>query len=451
MEPPSLPSSVFCAMPQAPSVRERSRITKALAFAWCLVALLTLSGPAKAVADPDRHTGMRSNADLVFPIIAWNIVSPRHHKTDTEDLFILMKDAGFTVAGFVPTEALDDVHSAGLKAIVYDDTLSAMIRGAIPGSAPDKSMVDRLTKVVAETAEHPATLGYFLTDEPSGNMFHTLGAIVDLLEEKAPGKLPYISYFPSYADAKALGETRFSDYVSNAFVVAKSWFFSDCFYALYQDGVQRSGYWYDLSARREAALAAGRPVLQTVLCTAHFRYAEPTEATLRWQVYTGLTYGAKGVQYFTFLNAYQGNYRLAPLDGFGRKTPTYDMVRRINEGLHRLGPVVSRLTSSRVYFVGQSPEGQPGADQTSLVQSFQNPFDALVGEFSDTERNTYVMITNLSLDASEHCAPVYRDKAVSVEKLCQYRGTWVPFADEQVWLAPGEGVLLRVNLGTSKR
>ena len=83
-----------------------------------------------------------------------------------------------------------------------------------------------------------------------------------------------------------------------------------------------------------------------VLSNAHFTYAEPSPAGLRFQAYTTLAYGGRGISYFTYVSPNSGNYRLAPIDQFGHKTPTWEMLRNVNLQIHALAPTM--ITTERV-------------------------------------------------------------------------------------------------------
>ena len=70
-------------------------------------------------------------------------------------------------------------------------------------------------------------------------------------------------------------------------------------YALVGQG-ERPSYFENLEVIRREALRAEVPFASIVLATPHDPYRDPTEADLRWQVYTSLAYGARGILYFTY-------------------------------------------------------------------------------------------------------------------------------------------------------
>jgi hypothetical protein len=98
------------------------------------------------------------------------------------------------------------------------------------------------------------------------------------------------------------------------------------------------------------------------------------------------------------------------------------------------------LKSERVYFTGTAPEGQESLTQDSFVKGLD--FDALVGDFLDANGVKYSLITNLSLTKSQRCDPKPAE-GIALEMLCPYEGIWKAYIGERMWLAPGQGLLLR--------
>lgn len=128
-------------------------------------------------------------------------------------------------------------------------------------------------------------------------------------------------------------------------------------YALLGDGTVGAGYFRNLETMRAEALRSNLPFWNIVLSAAHYNYADPTDAGLRFQLYTTLAYGARGISYFTYFTPNIGNYRLGPIDQFGHKTATWDMLRNVNLQLHRIGPAYVKLRSLGVFHYPDVPEG----------------------------------------------------------------------------------------------
>ncbi len=124
-----------------------------------------------------------------------------------------------------------------------------------------------------------------------------------------------------------------------------------------EGGGLRSLYFPNLEAIRAASLQTGIPFWNIVLSNSHFNYAEPSMAGLRFQMYTTLAYGGRGISYFTYFAPDVGNYRLAPVDQVGARTPTWDLLRQVNRQIHCLGPIYLHLKSVNVFHTGEIPDG----------------------------------------------------------------------------------------------
>ena len=82
-------------------------------------------------------------------------------------------------------------------------------------------------------------------------------------------------------------------------------------------------------------------------------HPDPTEGKMRWQMYTALAYGYKGLLCFTYSTDYDpGSYgdpadrdtwALIGLDG--NPTPKYYIVQDINGEIENLAPILNKLTS----------------------------------------------------------------------------------------------------------
>jgi hypothetical protein len=188
------------------------------------------------------------------------------------------------------------------------------------------------------------------------------------------------------------------------------------------------------------ALRHDLPFWNIVLGNAHFHYAEPTEAGLRFQLYTTLAYGSRGISYFTYFTPTIGNYRLAAIDQFGNKTRTWDMLRNVNLQLHQLGKVYVTLKSVHVFHHPEVPEKCSGMPTSRLGITVSGD-NLLVGEFEAPDGQPFAMVVNKSLRNSTF----FQMKFSTPGQICHvnvYTGKTEPWCGEHQWLAPGQGMLL---------
>ena len=178
---------------------------------------------------------------------------------------------------------------------------------------------------------------------------------------------------------------------------------------------------------------------------------------MRWQIYSSLSYGARGVLYFTYGTPKTFEFPRGGglIDAAGRRTRTWYDAQRINANIKQLGPTLMKLTSTRVVRV------DPESDASKRLQGMAlrnltppNEFggdpanDYLVGLFKHQDGRRGVLLTNYRFayrarPTVEFDAPV--DQVLEVN---QQTGREVPVLDEspeidglQVSLDGGEGRL----------
>ncbi|MFD0714532.1 hypothetical protein [Paenibacillus sp. GCM10027626] len=121
----------------------------------------------------------------------------------------------------------------------------------------------------------------------------------------------------------------------------------------------------------------------------------PTENQIRYQVYTNLAYGAKGLIYFT--------YQTPPADwGFhdglilpdGTKNASYYGVKNINAEVMNLGCYLQSLTSQAVYHTGTIPEGATALPNDFFIRPADSSQPLVISYFKDENGKKYVFIVN---------------------------------------------------------
>ena len=370
-----------------------------------------------------------------FAVLAWSWV-PGDADTLNE-----IHACGFNLAGFVAPESLDAVAAAGLKAIVSDP--STHVRDSHV-NYEEVRIRPAVQKLVTQTAQHPAVFGYYLRDEPNSRMFPALARYAAAFRQAAPQARCYINLFPNYASSSQLGNATYEEHLEQFITTVRPSFVSYDHYALMEDGSLRDGYFRNLEAVRSAALTHDLPFWNIVLANAHFTYAEPTAAGLCFQAYTTMAYGGRGISYFTYICPATGNYRLAPVDQFGHKTPTWDMLRNVNLQIHALAPTLVKLKSVGVVHHPDVPTGCRGLDQSRHVAELSGSGRFVLGEFEGAQGEAYVMVVNKDLHQSTDFGIRFKQEG-SIVQTNAYTGKEQKWAGENNWLAAGQGMLLHVK------
>jgi hypothetical protein len=410
-------------------------------FTQRIFALLLVPFTLVAAARSQTMTQVKPVSPREFVIMAWGS-SP----TDPVQL-AGMKEAGLNVSGFCRPEDLDHVKAAGLACFVDDSRVNDYDWEKLPA---DAELRQRVTAAALAIKDHPTALGFFLRDEPSAALMPGLGRVAALVKEALPDRWPYVNLFPTYANERQLGTPDYESHVRKFLRDVHPPFLSWDNYSLI-NGEMLDRFYTNLEIIRRLALEAGIPFWNCILGNSHFFYMEPSEATLHLQVYSTLAYGGRGIQYFTYLTPQVGNYRLGALDPFGHRTPTWDMLRRVNLEIHALAPWLVRLSSTGVYHSDRVPEGaQPMSGSRWVEQVNASTGDKsfaaryLLGEFKGEDGRPYLMLVNRDLSHSIHFSIKLKQPHLHIKRISPYTSQEEDFGGEMDWLAPGAGILLKL-------
>lgn len=378
-----------------------------------------------------------------FALMAWGASPSNARQLD------LMKQAGLNISGFCAPDQLDAVHAAKMSCLVTDPRANAYTWTQMPDRTEIRSEIDSLVK---EVKGHPAALGFFLRDEPEASMFPGLGEVESALRKAMLGALLYVNLLPNYGTPKRMGAPTYEAYVQKFLQDVHPPMLSYDDYSLF-NGKMLSRFYTNLGSIRSAALKAGIPFWNVILSDTHFTYTDPSIATLRLQAYSTLAYGGRGIEYFTYYAPAVGNYRLAPIDQFGHRTPTWYMLRNINDQVRELAPWLNKLHSTGVYHSAPLPTGAKPIAGSHLVKqilaaTYQDPpvpAEYFIGEFKDAQGHSFLMLVNKSLKYSFQYVIHLKQKGKHLAQISPYTGQIESRGIENDWLAPGAGALFEVK------
>jgi hypothetical protein len=453
----------------AGNVSQRINTVKRSATLMAALAFWGAGSPARTPpADPAAPPGQaglhpfRPAADF-FPIVTWDRRDAWHHlgpsaEADLRDA----ADCGFTVVGFVRPDDLPVCEKLGLAAIVAPAAGQPWFRTWRALSDED---IDRgVRAMVQQAAGSKAVFGYTLMDEPGAAAFPKLARAVAAVDKAAPGKLAHVNLYPSSAkpgaaDQSQLGVATYAEYLERFVADVRPQFLSYDNYMVafsddLQDAAKGAGYFTNLLEVRRVAERHGLPFWNTVCCN-QIRPATPvpSPANLALQAYTTLAAGGRGLTWFRYR---QGNYAYAPVDNAGRKTETWRYLQLINRQVRTLGPVLTRLRSTGIYFTAPAPDKVlpvlPGRVVTRVrVTSSPRGLGAvtpgiMVGEFTDETGTDYVMLVNLSLERSANVKFETAKQHTARRTISAEDGRLTPLDGQHGhWLTAGQGVLIRLE------
>ena len=407
-----------------------------------------------------------------FMIMPWNMMDPNNPALgyfNNPAQFEIMKDCGFNTAPLMVPSLLASCQQAGLKGWLIDPGLQTLLDNYLfDGVVPTDPQIEEAVEAMVNTYDaNPAVFGYFVWDEPGGSWFPKIAKVVAEIRKRST-KPWYVNLLPTYASAMTqLQSESYDAYVTNFITTVQPQFLSYDHYALMADGTMRTGYWenmnrfYSIARQRDLPVipiiqSVGQSVWQSVngVDTLVPYYRITSEADLRFQVFTHLAYGAKGMQYFTYFTpVLDGSYQGGPIDPSGNKTAAWNAMQNVNRRLKILGPALLGLRWEKSYHFGNLPAeyGVTGHVTDSLVQDVRNPDDTtpdvLVGELKDSSGVDYLMVVNKSLTNTITPNITFKSTPQTVLEYGRTGGTLEAWGGRSRSLAPGEGMLLLVNPG----
>jgi hypothetical protein len=408
-------------------------------------ALLLLAAALAACASGEGSTS--SSAEPVrdlFPIMPWELQPEKQAFLDEPRHGIeSLRACGFDTVAFVRPDQLAKVEEAGMRALVgRPSDLRLNWR-----TMSDRAILDHVKRLVEESGESEALIGYFIADEPSASEFRALGKAVAAVKRLAPGKLAYINVWPNYASRSQLGTNTYAQYLARYLAVVKPQFLSYDNYAVQysldlRNQARAAEYFTNLLQVRRLALRHGLPFWNAVSSNQIRPYTTtPSPANLALQAYTTLAAGGRGLTWFTYYAG--GRYRYAPIDDAGRRTATWSYLRTVNRQVQTLKPILRRLRSTGVYFTSPPPANGLPRLPGKLIRSVRSPTAVLVGELAGEKGERYAMVVNLSLTRSAKV--VVRGQAKQIRRVSPVDRSLRPLAaDGSLSLRAGQGALLRL-------
>jgi hypothetical protein len=369
-----------------------------------------------------------------FPLAAWSYF-PRYD--GTLDEYQTYKNANLTMVQ-APIDQINNAIDAGLKVVSGINLYESRPRLKLFMDYP--------------TEDCNSVCALMLDDEPDLTLFDEIGEQTRYIyDNDNRGSIPFVNlqagnliYLDSYLE------------MVNPAVL--------CYdhYPIYFDGTDRTTFYSTMERFRQRSLEAGIGFMGFPLVTAHKNtYRQPSESDLRWQVYSFITYGAKGIWYY--------NYRIGDPDfdegmvthADGTPTETYYLVKDVNAELQALGPILLQLKSTDVFHTGLSiPDGTVQYED-GCMEAF-NSFSGdefIIGAFENQDfpgDDVYIMIMNkrhsantTSLEEAAVASFTLKQPYSKVYKYESLTGNQVELTQNQgvysLTINGGQGILLRIT------
>jgi hypothetical protein len=297
-----------------------------------------------------------------------------------------------------------------------------------------RAVVTRAGLKPEELPESPACWGYSLRDEPSAAAFADLRKEVDAIRAARPRRFGYINLFPNYANEEQLGTKTYAEHVARFADEVDTDVLSMDHYPMLQPNADgRAGYCENLEVMRREALRKGVPFWSFFNTMPYGPHFDPTEHSLRWQIFTSLAYGAKGLLYFCYWTPRGGEFPKggAIITAEGRKTRHYDQARRLNAAVKALGPTLMRLTSTgvcRVAGAAVTAEALQGTPLRTLEGAATAEY--LLGGFRHADGRRALLLNNYDFLYTAWTTVEFGVDLAQVREVSQETGEEIPVTDD---------------------
>ena len=316
-------------------------------------------------------------------------------------------------------EALTFAENSGMKFLVADRRVTEAINEyAVTQNA---QLIENAMTAIETYYQYPAYAGQLLIDEPNRSKFETVNAFIEAYEQNYPGKQWHVNMFPSYAEGGA--GVPYLQYVDDWMEMVQPNYYSyDSYPRLVPDEnnpftrYEIEDYYYNLDVLRAKTAERNIPLwsfIQTLGISGTPGVADkrtPSREDIRWQVFTNLAFGVKGLQYFCYWTPGGGteSFTDALISPDGQKTERYEYVKSLNAEILQFGPHLLQCDSKGVILnVAKPTEERFRLYEESLTSygkiTSVSGDDALIGCFHNpyTGEDSVMVGPTTPRDASE--------------------------------------------------
>jgi hypothetical protein len=301
---------------------------------------------------------------------------------------------------------------------------------------------------------HKSFVGLHIKDEPGVVFFESLKRKKDVFGKYFQRKTFYINLLPMYAtpyhmlngmwtaeDTSAVMdyETYIDSYID---ILAPEFLSYDFYPCIGEFPNLEKNYFTQLSLISQKAKKADIPFWVFIqVCSFGKNVRIPSRAEILWQVNTALSFGAKGIQYFTYMTPPDNDieqFSGAMLDTSGRINENYYYVKEANSQLLSVSSELLYAEHLGVRFSGTMPVPL-GCDYYRNADISVGGESLLIGFFKGKNSRKFVYITNNSILNDSVC--VLKAKTGMFERIVAAGIITLTDTEKmKILLSPGEGV-----------
>lgn len=307
-------------------------------------------------------------------------------------------------------ELLDDAQKYGCKVLINDERVEYQRLNEMSKEEYTK----QVEEAVKDFGYHPATFGFYFGDEPNSKQEENFCLAASLLKKLLPNKihygnlLPYWSGFLSEPEENNQEDQFYFDKINriikdgNLDILAFDQY-TQC-YDETRD--QKEGVVSFINAVRnfyKVAKDNNIPLYVSTLSVGHFRYREPSEKDIRWQINVSTALGAKGIIWFYFHQiANDPGYFNPPFLGERAYiTPIYGMIQRqqysFNERYRKIMDQIQiediKFRSTLYFKEDQYKEDKTIVDRFDVLYKDKLAIVS-VGRYVDNPNHKVLLVTN---------------------------------------------------------
>lgn len=399
-----------------------------------------------------------------FPIGAWLSPPPKvkgYKKSFAKKrYFKLAKEAGLN-AMYAMYENIGDHEAEVIEILKICDELDLSYLLNDNSFRNDKFDYGNFLKNYLKYKDYKSFAGLHVKDEPGVLFYENLKEKKGIFEKHLPDKVFYVNLLPIYATPYHLlngmwtaedpsAEMDYETYIDKFIEVVEPEFLSYDFYPCVGEFPRlEKDYFYQLELISKKAAAADLPFWVFIqVCSFNKDVRIPEKSEIFWQVNTALAYGAKGIQYFTFMTPPDNELECfsgSMLDIDGNKNASYEHVKEMNKQLATVGSILLGAKHKGVICAGTSPLAV--SDTAKTPEKLTVAGDSIIcGLFENESGGEFLYAVNNSITSSSDLKIMIKNGKVG-EIIKDAKTIRVDKSVFEATLLPGEGVYIEIKEG----
>lgn len=311
----------------------------------------------------------------------------------TKSIYQDVKDAGFNIVTY--TGECDYSIEENKRILGICEELDLKFFSAYLGG--HVVSMDWISKVKENLYPSPAYIGDFLRDEPNASEFDAMGTYVQEYLRQMPDKDVYVNLFPEYANKAQLGTTTYEEHIDKYLTKVPTKMIGFDYYGLEREATWLTKtYHHNYDMVRAKSLDRRMPYMAiTAAGGIGSGRKDPTKKELRWQVWSSIALGSKGISYFTYWtpnsdpNLSTNEYMITR---DGSKRDMYYWVKQVNSDINTIGKKLinchadGAITSVTNIYPLYCNDGK-GRTNYGPIKAVSGTVDYLCGCFRDARKS----------------------------------------------------------------